>query len=35
VDGEAHGVFYEQLANHDGDVPWHATFAKDKGYIKF
>ena len=34
LDGAAHADFYEQLANHE-DVPWHATFVKGKGYVKF
>ncbi|KAL9087588.1 MAG: hypothetical protein Q9159_003538 [Coniocarpon cinnabarinum] len=34
LDGAAHGSFYAQLANHE-TVPWHATFVKDKGYVKF
>ncbi|ETS74082.1 hypothetical protein PFICI_13948 [Pestalotiopsis fici W106-1] len=35
VDGEAHGDFYAQLANHEGKVPWLATFVKGKGYVQF
>jgi len=35
LDGEAHGVFYAQLANHEENVPWQATFVKDKGYVQF
>ncbi|KAI0378123.1 hypothetical protein F5Y04DRAFT_163728 [Hypomontagnella monticulosa] len=35
IDGPAHGDFYAQLANHVENVPWHATFVKDKGYVKF
>ncbi|KAI0423837.1 hypothetical protein F5Y09DRAFT_354496 [Xylaria sp. FL1042] len=35
VDGPAHGDFYAQLANHEGSVPWHATFVKGRGYAKF
>ncbi|KAK7757474.1 hypothetical protein SLS62_000489 [Diatrype stigma] len=35
LDGPAHGEFYAQLANHEGTVPWHATFVKDKGYVEF
>jgi hypothetical protein len=35
LDGPAHGEFYAQLANHDEDVPWRATFVKGKGYIQF
>ncbi|KAF2103651.1 hypothetical protein NA57DRAFT_31353 [Rhizodiscina lignyota] len=34
LDGAAHAEFYAQLANHE-NVPWHATFVKDKGYLKF
>ncbi|KAI1152582.1 hypothetical protein F4825DRAFT_418415 [Nemania diffusa] len=35
IDGPAHAEFYLQLANHEGTVPWLATFVKDKGYVKF
>ncbi|VUC24518.1 unnamed protein product [Clonostachys rosea] len=35
LDGEAHGDFYAQLATHEKEVPWHATFVKGKGYVKF
>ncbi|KAI0205637.1 hypothetical protein F4808DRAFT_409748 [Astrocystis sublimbata] len=35
IDGSAHASFFEQLANHEGNVPWHATFVKGKGYVKF
>lgn len=35
LDAAAHADFYEQLAKHEGNVPWHATFVKDKGYVKF
>ncbi|KAB5584958.1 hypothetical protein GE09DRAFT_1068859 [Coniochaeta sp. 2T2.1] len=35
LDGAAHADFYEQLAKHEGNVPWQATFVKDKGYVKF
>ncbi|KAI0467809.1 NAD(P)-binding protein [Xylaria cf. heliscus] len=35
IDGPAHAEFFEQLANHEGNVPWLATFVKDKGYVKF
>ncbi|EXJ78318.1 hypothetical protein A1O3_09479 [Capronia epimyces CBS 606.96] len=35
LDGAAHGEFYAQLARHEGNVPWHATFVKDKGYVQF
>ena len=34
-DGPAHGDFYAQLAKSTADIPWHATFVKDKGYISF
>ncbi|KAK9311561.1 hypothetical protein V1524DRAFT_387548 [Lipomyces starkeyi] len=35
LDGAAHGEFYAQLADHEENVPWHATFVKDKGYVQF
>jgi hypothetical protein len=35
LDGAAHGAFYPQLASHEGNVPWHATFVKGKGYVQF
>ncbi|KAB2107300.1 hypothetical protein AG0111_0g3677 [Alternaria gaisen] len=36
VDGPAHGEFYASLAQRESnDVPWLATFVKDKGYVKF
>ena len=35
IDGAAHGDFFAQLANHEGNVPWHATFVKGKGYVQF
>lgn len=35
VDGDAHGDFYAQLASHEENVPWHATFVKDKSYVQF
>ncbi|VUC21458.1 unnamed protein product [Clonostachys rosea] len=35
IDGPAHGKFYAQLASHEQDIPWHATFVKDKGYVEF
>ena len=35
LDGPAHGDFFAQLATHEGDVPWQATFVKDKGYVQF
>ena len=35
IDGPAHAEFYMQLASHEDNVPWHATFVKDKGYVHF
>lgn len=35
LSGPAHGDFFAQLAKHEGNVPWLATFVKDKGYVKF
>ncbi|KAI0116360.1 hypothetical protein GGR51DRAFT_501102 [Nemania sp. FL0031] len=35
IDGPAHAEFFAQPANHEGNVPWLATFVKDKGYVKF
>lgn len=35
LDGPAHGEFYAELAGQEKEVPWHATFVKDKGYVKF
>ncbi|BCS29502.1 uncharacterized protein APUU_71072A [Aspergillus puulaauensis] len=35
IDGPAHAEFFAQLADHAGNVPWHATFVKGKGYVKF
>lgn len=35
LDGPAHGDFFVQLASHEENVPWHATFVKNKGYVKF
>jgi hypothetical protein len=35
LDGDAHAEFFAQLANGEGDVPWHATFVKGQGYVKF
>ncbi|OQU97021.1 hypothetical protein CLAIMM_03026 [Cladophialophora immunda] len=35
IDGDAHADFYAKLAAHEGSVPWHATFVKDKGYVGF
>ncbi|RSM03605.1 hypothetical protein CDV31_010402 [Fusarium ambrosium] len=35
VDGSAHAEFYAQLVKQEGDIPWQATFVKDKGYVAF
>ncbi|KAF2154538.1 hypothetical protein K461DRAFT_319083 [Myriangium duriaei CBS 260.36] len=35
VDGPAHGEFYPYLVKHEGNLPWHVTFVKGKGYVKF
>jgi hypothetical protein len=35
VDGPAHGAFYAKLVQREEEVPWLATFVKDKGYVKF
>jgi len=35
IDGDAHADFYSSLAKHEGNVSWHATFVKDKGYVQF
>ncbi|EXJ69830.1 uncharacterized protein A1O5_06902 [Cladophialophora psammophila CBS 110553] len=35
IDGDAHADFYAQLAAHEGNVPWHATFVEDEGYVGF
>ncbi|KAJ4302974.1 hypothetical protein N0V90_001865 [Kalmusia sp. IMI 367209] len=35
IDGPYHGEFYAHLASHEGNVPWQATFVKDKGYVYF
>ncbi|OKL58558.1 hypothetical protein UA08_06065 [Talaromyces atroroseus] len=36
VNGPAHADFFAQLAaTGANDIPWHATFVKDKGYVKF
>ncbi|CAG9948235.1 unnamed protein product [Clonostachys rosea f. rosea IK726] len=34
-DGDAHGEFYLELFTHKGQIPWHATFVKDQGYVQF
>ncbi|PVI01080.1 hypothetical protein DM02DRAFT_706490 [Periconia macrospinosa] len=35
VDPDAHGQFYAMLAAGGGQIPWHATFVKEKGYVRF
>ncbi|KAL1607133.1 hypothetical protein SLS59_002837 [Nothophoma quercina] len=35
LDGDAHADFYAQLASGEGEVPWHATFVKGQGYVRF
>ena len=35
LDGAAHAEFFAQLADHEENVPWHATFVKGKGYAQF
>jgi len=35
LDGDAHAAFFAQLAIGEGEVPWHATFVKGQGYVKF
>ena len=35
LDGDAHAEFFAQLVGGEGEVPWHATFVKGKGYVKF
>jgi hypothetical protein len=36
IDAEAHADFYKQLVDdHDSSIPWHATFAKGRGYVNF
>ncbi|KAI1165876.1 NAD(P)-binding protein [Nemania serpens] len=35
IDGPAHAEFFAQLAAHEGDIPWLATFVAGKGYVKF
>lgn len=35
LDGEAHADFYSFLAEHEGEIPWHATFVKEKGHVQF
>jgi hypothetical protein len=33
LDGAVHVEFYAQLSSHEENMPWHATFMKDKGYV--
>ena len=35
LDGDAHAEFYAQRASGEGEVPWHATFVKGQGYVRF
>lgn len=35
LDGEAHGEFFAELAKHEGNIPWDATFVKGKGFVDF
>jgi hypothetical protein len=35
IDGEAHGKFYAELAEHEVQRPWKQTFVKDIGYKRF
>ncbi|KLP10138.1 uncharacterized protein FFB20_12236 [Fusarium fujikuroi] len=35
LDGDAHGQFFVQLAQHEKDIPWLATFVPGTGYVKF
>jgi hypothetical protein len=35
LDGEAHAEFFAELAGGEKNVPWHATFVKGQGYVKF
>ncbi len=35
IDGDAHADFFAQLASGEKEVPWHATFVKGQGYVKF
>lgn len=35
VNGEAHGRFYAELAEHKFQGPWQQTFVKDIGYKHF
>jgi len=35
LDGDAHAAFFMQLAENRQEIPWHATFVKGKGYVKF
>ena len=36
IDGQAHGEFIASLVERENDeVPWHATFVAEEGYVKF
>ncbi|KAL5336255.1 hypothetical protein BJX70DRAFT_373113, partial [Aspergillus crustosus] len=35
LNGPAHAEFFAQLASHEGNIPWFATFVAGKGYVKF
>ncbi|KAF2096996.1 NAD(P)-binding protein [Rhizodiscina lignyota] len=35
IDAKAHTELFLSLAKGDNTVPWHATFVKGKGYVKF
>ena len=35
LNGEAHGRFYAELAEHKFQGPWQQTFVKDIGYKHF
>jgi hypothetical protein len=36
ISGDGHADFYLKLATEENaDIPWDATFVKDKGYVKF
>ncbi|KAL4967471.1 uncharacterized protein BDV14DRAFT_188264 [Aspergillus stella-maris] len=35
LDGPAHAEFFASLVERESEVPWHATFVKEKGYVKF
>ncbi|KAL4792957.1 hypothetical protein BDV19DRAFT_367374 [Aspergillus venezuelensis] len=35
LDGPAHAEFFASLVDREDEVPWHATFVKNRGYVKF